>query len=289
MAYNRPNHTKISFSKIENLKPMKLYISCDGPKNDIDNINVKKVREIIKKIDWKCDVNYLLNDHNLGCKYGCTNAINWFFENEEEGIILEDDCVVNPTFFTFCENLLKYYRNDNRIAMISGNLPYPKTLNESYFFSKFSHLWGWATWRGTWKYHDPDISYLDKLKQLSSFESIVYNKKERNFWLNTSNNIKDIDTWDWQLFIAFWSQSMLSIVPNVNLVSNIGFGIDATHTKNSASNQAMKTHEKMNFPLNHPDFIYADKLYDDFIVREEFCPTLTKRFSFHLKKLLNIK
>jgi GT2 family glycosyltransferase len=155
LLFNRPETTIRVFDKISQIKPQRLYIASDGPRKNFDGEKekVKKVREIATRVDWPCEVKTLFRNENLGCKKGVSSAITWFFEQEEQGIILEDDCVPNLDFFTFCESLLDRYAEDERVSVITGNnFQNNKWRGDaSYYFSKYNHCWGWASWRRSWK------------------------------------------------------------------------------------------------------------------------------------------
>ena len=244
IIFNRPSQTKIVFESIKNIKPKELYIAADGPrKNNINDAdNCKLAREIVNNIDWNCDVKYLFRNENLGCKKAVSEAINWFFENVEEGIILEDDCLPNESFFNFCSTLLEKYRSDNEVMHIGGTNFQPSefTIEAEYYFSRITHIWGWATWRRAWeKYHQELPDYTTN--QLEDwFNNYEFNKRSLLYWDHAFNMIKEqaIDTWDYQWTYCLWKNKGIAIVPKLNLVSNIGFGLDATHTEKGAATYA---------------------------------------------------
>ena len=163
IVFNRPYETSYVFETIKKIKPKKLYVAADGPRhNFIDDLSkVNQVREIATKISWECELKTLFNDKNLGCKAGVSRGISWFFDHEKSGIILEDDCVPHQYFFLFCQNILKYYSNDDRVFSITGN-NFQNDIKRgasSYYFSKILHCWGWATWRRSWKFYDGKINF----------------------------------------------------------------------------------------------------------------------------------
>lgn len=239
LVYNRPDVTMQVFQVIGQAKPPRLYIASDGPKEGGGGLgeveNVEEVRKIARAVDWPCEVKTLFRDKNLGCKYAVSSAISWFFEQEEDGIILEDDCLPHLDFFYFCENLLNRYFSDERIFFIGGNNFQKGKLREnaSYYFSKYTHIWGWATWRRTWKHYQVDINFWPKWKTSNAWTKCNSNKIERRYWEDIFDRVYlgKIDTWDYQLLASVWYKNGLAIIPNVNLVSNIGFGYNATHTK----------------------------------------------------------
>jgi hypothetical protein len=237
LLFNRLETTKLVFEKIKQIQPKHLFISADGAReNKIGEEEMcKQVRGwVMENIDWDCEVHTRFIDNNLGCGKHVSGAISWFFSEVEEGIILEDDCVPDTSFFTFCEELLIKYRNNDNIYVIGGNNFQPKRRgNASYYFSAYGHIWGWATWRRAWQHYDFTLqSYDDHIfeKRLSSY---FKEKQVLEYWNRTYKLMKytPIDTWDFQWTFCQWKNNGLSIIPNVNLVSNIGFDENATHTK----------------------------------------------------------
>jgi len=236
IIFNRPFETKRVFDSIRKAKPKELYIAADGPRlnNNKDIENSKLSRDIVKNIDWDCNVNYLFREDNLGCKVAVSTAINWFFKNVEEGIIIEDDCLPNDSFYKFCSILLEKYRFDLEIMHIGGTnfQNYNSNLNDSYYFSRITHVWGWATWKSAWiKYDQLMIDYNEtNLKNI--FKLNNFNHESFSYFLKAFKNVKEnkIDTWDYQWTYTVWKENGLAIIPNENLVSNIGFNTNSTHT-----------------------------------------------------------
>ena len=185
LLFNRPDETSVVFDVLKIIKPKFLYVACDGPRKNIegDAENVDKTRKIIDQITWDCELKTLFRDSNLGCKIAVSEAINWFFENVEEGIILEDDCVPDITFFDYCSELLQFYRDDKRVMHISGLnfLSGPLDLQpsaESYHLSKYPAVWGWATWRRAWDLYDVDIVNWPTAKEKGLHFNFCFNKSE---------------------------------------------------------------------------------------------------------------
>jgi hypothetical protein len=236
IIFNRPSQTKRVFESIKNVKPKELYIAADGPRinNEKDSINCKLTREIVQNIDWECNVHYLLREKNLGCKIAVSNAINWFFTNTEEGIILEDDCLPNESFFNFSSLLLEKYRNDNEVMHIGGTNFQSKKIdcNDSYYFSRITHIWGWATWRRAWEKYDIQMNDFTSKKLKSIFTENKLNPSSFTYFFNALSKVKKskIDTWDYQWTYTVWKENGLAIIPVENLVSNIGFDSNSTHT-----------------------------------------------------------
>jgi len=234
ILFNRPDLTKIVFEAIAQVKPAQLLVIADGPREPEEAEKCNKARAVIERVDWNCQILTNFSDKNLGCKRRVSSGLDWVFSIVEEAIILEDDCLPAPTFFSFCETLLKRYRYDERIMMISGN-NFQRGQNKteySYYFSKYSHIWGWASWRRAWRHYDVDMKTWPKFKKMNWLCSVCTDSYEQRYWMDRFDSVFDgaIDTWDYQLLYAYWCQSGLAILPNSNLVSNIGFRLDATHT-----------------------------------------------------------
>lgn len=215
-------------------------------------------------IDWDCKVKTLFRDKNLGCKYAVSSAIAWFFEQVEEGIILEDDCLADPTFFSFCQELLEKYRHDERVMMISGdNFQFGKNKTPyGYYFSRYTHIWGWATWRRAWKYYDVRMSLWPETRD-SNFLARILSPQEASYWNQVFERTyrNEIETWDYQWTLACWIQSGLTIIPSVNLVRNIG-AAQGTHTT-KFDTSPLPPLEIMTFPLLHPPGVWRHGQADD--------------------------
>lgn len=236
IIFNRPSPTTRVFESIKNYKPQKLYIAADGPRINRpgEDLLCATVRSIIK-IDWVCDVKYLYREKNLGCKVAVSSAIDWFFQNEERGIILEDDCLPHQSFFSFCEDMLSLYDGNSRISHIGGYSAQNgrKRGDYPYFFMRYFHVWGWASWRRAWKEFDVNMMDFDNFKKKNLINAITRKKHIQRYWLSIFDLVRNgkIDTWDYQWVYANFKISSLAICPNENLIENIGFGEDATHTK----------------------------------------------------------
>lgn len=263
IVFNRPNETLQVFNSIKSIKPSKLYIAADGPRlNRIGEVEkCNHVRDIFKEIDWDCEVFKLYRDSNLGCGLAVSSAISWFFEYEEMGIILEDDCLPDFSFFNFCDNLLKKYKNDYRIMHISGFSGGIKGSNKySYHFSIFPRIWGWATWKRAWDFYDFRMSEYSEFESIGGLDKSVKNWFAKVFWkLNFRRIVNQrIDTWDFQWVYALLCNNGLSIIPNTNLIKNIGFSEDATHTVNSDNEFAQLNLNSIESDLVHPTFVFPD-------------------------------
>ena len=234
-TFNRPRLTERVFASIREQRPKTLFFSCDGPRaNHPDDVaNVSAVRSILANVDWPCEVHTRFPEENLGCKRAISSAIDWAFEHVEELIILEDDCLPGPSFFGFCHDLLERLRDEPRVMMISGNnFQTQPTSSNSYYFSRWPHIWGWATWKRAWDLFDVDIHSWPQLKQNEQLKPQFPDQIEYDHWCRTfdAQHAGQIDTWDFPWMYAVWENDGLSVLPERNLVSNIGFGKEATHT-----------------------------------------------------------
>ena len=259
LVFNRPELTLKVFNRIKEIKPKKLYVACDGPRNTDNEMQiVSQVRKITNHVTWDCNLKKLYRNHNLGCKNAVSGAIDWLFENEDKGIILEDDCLPNNDFFYFCEKLLLKYEKNTRISMITGNNFQDGKVrgNGSYYFSGYNHIWGWATWKRVWNYYDKNMSFWPEWSKSNDWKEKFPDLLERIFWKRNFDSVyrNSIDTWDYQLLAMLKRIGGLCITPNTNLVSNIGFGKDATHTRDEKSKNANLPTSKIS-KLKHPESI----------------------------------
>ena len=267
LIFNRPDTTQKVFNAIRQVKPKQLFIAADGlrpdKKGEIEKC--QKAREIATSVDWDCEVKTLFRDKNLGCKIAVSSAIDWFFENVEEGIILEDDCLPSQSFFWFCQELLKYYRDDTRVMMISGNnFQFGRKRGKgSYYFSKYTHIWGWATWKRAWKYFDVNMNSFENFKREDQTNNIFRIKQQQKYWMKIFQITYSgkIDTWDYIWTYTCFINNGLCIMPNVNLVSNIGFNKEALHTKDENSILTKMKMEEIT-EIVHPEFVLADQEAD---------------------------
>lgn len=276
IIFNRLDTSLLVFEQIRKAKPSKLYITADFARADRPDelINCNETKKVIlSKIDWNCEVKTLFQTSNVGPKETITSAIDWFFENEEEGIILEHDCLPSNSFFYYCDCLLETYRNDNRIWLISGfNFKTDKKWGDAtYYFSNLTNGWGWATWRRSWASYDKNLSKYDASEVRVQLEKIFDNKLIVDRWVEIFNDTKSgkIDTWDYQVTFAHLFSHTLTIVPNYNLVSNIGFGAHAENTTNINSPFAEVELEEIS-EIIHPKYMIAEKQADEITLMEEF-------------------
>jgi len=296
IVFNRPDTTMKVFEKVRQVKPSSLFIIADGPRKDNENDAVKcaEVRAIFEKnIDWDCKVFNDFSEVNLGCSKRVSTGITWVFNNVDEAIIIEDDCEPDISFFRYCDEMLEQYRYDTRIMLVSGTNPLLKWQRGeySYHFSNFGGIWGWASWARAWRYYDIDVSQWSSpiIKKMVKFKlnkiqyldrSVVYDK--------LVNNSINATTWDYQWGFARLIQSGLAIVPNRNLITNIGHGIDATHNHNLKSPVANLPLSQLEFPLIHPSYVIADKEYDNFLYQKITAPYWRLYLSLFKRKLLKL-
>lgn len=276
IIFNRPDSTLKVFNEIRKLKPSYLYIAADGPRTEVEReyfLCEQTRNQVIKNIDWECDVKYLLRETNKGCGIGPVEAINWFFEYVEEGIILEDDCLPSPSFFFFCSELLKKYRKEQRIMTISGfnNLGVFENKGAQYFFTKMGGIWGWATWKRAWQKYNFGVPEWKNIELQNVVLQSLRNESDR---INMKNHLDKIvnglsqDFWDYQWWFYRQLYDGLGIVPVKNLIKNIGFGNGATHTLQEDHFFATLDSEEIKFPLVHPSVILRNEYYEELLLKQ---------------------
>ena len=274
VVFNRPKYTELVFDAIRKQKPVKLFIAADGPRagNLEDAEKCREVRRIVSNIDWSCEVKTLFRDKNLGFSEGERTAFEWFFDNVEEGIILEDDGLPHPDFFRFASEMLAKYRYNDQVMMITGNnfVPDFKT-DDSYFFSNFFAIWGWASWRRVWKQYDMNINSWSKPESKAKLKTLYTQKFMFKHMEKLFNDIyqKKTITWDAQLLYLCVMNSGLCVTPANNLVSNIG--LDGTHSEGHNQNLSTKEIYKDN-KLIHPKLIAPSTAYDHIFYERSFYP-----------------
>jgi len=269
LIYNRPDYTKEVFAAIRDARPKKLYISADGPRTDIkDDFKLcGETRNIVSQVDWECEVKTLFRDKNLGCKLGMSGGINWFFENVDEGIILEDDCLPNNSFFNFCENLLEKYRDENKVMMIAGSNPATSVdLEDDYFFSRFYTIWGWATWKRAWDKFDINVSDWPKFKSANYLETIFPNNLKNRIFIermfDEAYGSEKCSVWSLQWTYSCMVNGGFAILPKHNLISNIG--LIGTHEMNNE--QLFLETQEINLDTNlHPSEISIHQYIEDLL------------------------
>ena len=291
LIFNRPETTKKVFSTIKKAQPLRLYIAADGPRSEKpeEANRCELSRNIALNVDWDCEVKTLFRDHNLGCRLAVSQAIDWFFEHEPEGIILEDDCLPSQSFFWFCQEMLEFYRNDKAVGAICGfysnELEY--TPNASYFFSRYLRVWGWAGWRRSIEGYDTNIDFLTE-KQ-NTWEKDIFSGTEiilKNYWQNIFEEVRSgkIDTWDTQLQYLLWLKKQWVATSSINLIKNIGWS-EGTHVQKKDHNHDLPTGE-MEFPLDHPKIIDREIKADQVIEQKSYRITKLSYLKNCFKKLI---
>ena len=269
LLFNRPEKTSKVFDRLREIKPQYLFVAADGPRNSRQGEAelCKKVRGIVEEVNWECDVKKLYRNENLGCGAAVSEAINWFFDNVGEGIILEDDTLPDISFFYYCEELLAKYRDSEQVMMISGdNFRFGKaSIPDSYAFTRYCHVWGWATWKRAWSLYDFSMNDWPVQNQNRLLQNIFDDDFEVAFWQEIFNRIYNRleDTWDYQWYYACWKNNGVSIEPRENLVTNIGFGQDATHTHGHEDEFIFANSQASQLKIDrHPAQITVDKTGD---------------------------
>ena len=270
LVFNRPDTTARVFNEIARARPRQLLVVADGPRPDRDGEAERcaAVRAIVERVDWPCDVRTNYSERNLGCRGRVSSGLDWVFGEVEEAIILEDDCLPHPSFFRYCETLLERYRDDERVTCISGDDFQRRNggCRWSYYYSRFVHIWGWATWRRAWRHYDVAMRGWPAARDAGLLESVWgVDRSAVAHWRETFDAVHAgrVDTWDFQWVFACWQQGGLTILPCGNLVSNLGFGGEATHTT-GASPLAELPVQAISFPLRAPPFMRADHFADRF-------------------------
>ena len=289
LIFNRPDTTKQVFEAIRKARPPRLYVAADGPRVEKpgEDIKVEQARRIATQVDWDCNVKTLFRDKNMGCKNAVSGAIDWFIENEEEGIILEDDCLPSQSFFWFCEELLERYKDDERIMIVSGYNRQEtwKQGKYDYFFSYFGGIWGWGSWRRAWNLYDGEMKNLDCFIENNYFEFLLGKKLGNIRKMQMINVIQNnVDTWAFPWGFTRHLNSGLACVPSNNLVENIGFGPGATHT--SGKNRHVVKKYEINLPTT-PNAIIVPNLEYDMLFQGKpsfFSMFISKALSYIQKK-----
>ena len=289
LIFNRPETTLKVFEKIRLLRPRQLFVAADGPRSgsDSDFRNCASARLITQHIDWQCDVKYRFLEKNYGCRRAVSGAVNWFFSQVSEGIILEDDCFPSADFFHFCSAALKKYRNDEKIMHINGtvHLP-PEKLRYDAWFSRYALVWGWASWARAWQKYDPVLlNYsFDILNEV--FPESEKSSRWRELLTSVQQNKAGFDTWDFQWSAALFANNGLAVSPKCNLIQNIGIG---TGTHEISENLQFSLPEKSVWVpenINLPQPESPDKKADDFIFDTVYRKSpLSKRVAAKLKKI----
>jgi hypothetical protein len=291
LVFNRPETTRQVFAEIARARPPALLVVADGPRESRADEAEKcaRVRAVIDQVDWPCDVATNYSGSNLGCRDRVSSGLDWVFEQVPEAIILEDDCLPHPTFFRYCDDLLERYREDPRVGMISGdNFQFGRKVGDgSYYFSKYTHIWGWASWRRAWKHYDVKARIWPEFLDSGWFDQMTFACERRTWrWVFERIHSGLIDTWDYQWTLACWSQSMMTVMPQANLVSNIGFGAGATHTQDHHAYANLQS-AAMTWPLREPRLGVTNACADRRTAEQMFSmPPLHRRVANRVRRLV---
>ena len=287
--FKRPATTRRVFAAIAAARPPRLFLVADGPRNPQEADECAATRAVVARVDWDCEVITDFAAANLGLKRRLASGLAWVFAQAEEAIILEDDCLPHPTFFRFCQEMLARYRDQPQVMHIGGFNPAPGwAAANSYLFSRYPRVWGWASWRRAWAFYDADLRGWTGAADKGVYLARFAHRRERQYWRLVWDGVASgqINTWDYQWAFACLAREGLSVVPGVNLVTNIGFGPAATHTRrdhplaNHPSTAAL-------FPLEHPPAIARHAAYDAHIARTSFMvPALRRRIAGRLWRLV---
>lgn len=269
LIYNRADCTRRVLDEIRRARPQQLYVIADGPRkhlaNDIERC--EEARSVVQQVDWTCDVITNFSPLNLGIRERISSGLKWVFSQTNETIVLEDDCVPHPHFFPFCEELLDRYRDDQRIMHIGGtNYQFGRVkFPYSYYFSRFNHCTGWASWKRAWDKYDFSMSNWPEVRDRHLLKDILSDIPQSvSYWEQAFQDVYDkkVDSWAYIWTLSCWIQNGLSIIPAVNLISNIGFNFDGSNTLNWRSRYANMSVESLAFPLNHPLCVVRDTAAD---------------------------
>jgi hypothetical protein len=254
-----------------------MYIVSDGPRaNRSGEKNlIEECRAIVSGVDWPCEIFTRYSDQNLGCRENVVQGLDWVFSQEDEAIILEDDCVPTSEFFEFCQEMLERYRNELSVGTISGsNLEEVSSFetNFSYWFSRYPKVWGWATWKRVWGQYEVDLSRFSRSDRRVLVSENVRSNASRRYWESKFDSVasEKVDTWDYQLAFMHFESNLLSVIPAVNLISNIGFGPDATHTVSQPAESLHLTTGQLKWPLHGPAAVEPFEEYDEIVVQNRF-------------------
>lgn len=275
VIFNRPEKTSRVIDALRQVKPTQLFIAADGPRPDRpeDSEKCRLARQAALEIDWPCEVQTRFLEKNVGCGLGVSSGITWFFDHVENGIILEDDCLPHPHFFPFCDELFTRYAQDQRIMGINGLAPYPERSHPyDYHFSRRFRCAGWATWKRAWKNFSYECDGINEAEFFEMVKAYYPDSFRRRPWVENFRKVKtgDLKTWAFRYEIAQFSQNGLFIVPERNLMANIGFDGEATHTRcENPIYSTLKTHP-LRFPLRHPPYVFADDRQERVLEKLEF-------------------
>jgi len=292
IVYKRPSLTQQVLASIGKVRPNRLFVIGDGPRIDQQGEaeKVAEVHRLIEQIDWECEILTQYAQDNLGLRRRVASGLDWVFNHVDRAIILEDDCVPDQSFFYYCEELLERYCDDRRIMVISGDnfQSGRKRTPYSYYFSRYNHCWGWATWQRSWSLYDDNLKLWPAIRDGGWLHDVLDgDKRAVKYWSDIFEGVYSgrIDSWAYRWTLACWANAGLTALPSINLVENIGFGLEATHTTRAGSRSKGSAHS-LEFPLSHPPFMIRDASADRTTQANHFGTSLKKRFKRSLSKML---
>lgn len=264
VVFNRPDRARQVFERVREARPRKLYLLADGPRSSVpeDGPRCQEARAIAEEVDWDCEVVKVFSDQNLGCGGRVTSGLDRVFDECETAIVIEDDCLPHPTFFRYCEGALTHLRDDNRVFLVTGG-KYPcepRTAPYSYRFTRMFNGWGWAGWRRAWQSIDFTMADYPAFKAEDRIRSYSRSALETRFFMNGFEKAwtKEIEPWDWALMLTAYTRGQLFVMPDRNLISNTGWGAEATQSKNPRHILANLPTFPMALPLKHPPEVVED-------------------------------
>jgi hypothetical protein len=269
IVFNRPSHTEKTFEAIRAYRPSHLFLIADGPRRwaPEDERKCSEVRSIVSNVDWPCNLQFNFSDENLGSGYRVSSGLDWVFQSVDRAIVLEDDCLASPEFFTLCDILLEKYRDDSRVWMVNGNSYQPENHwgDASYYFSKYQDCWGWATWRRAWKHYEHEMSFLRDWQSSERWRQDFPTRSERKYFSGLFSQAlrRKRDVWDHQWDACVLFHRGLAATPNANLVMNIGFDDEATHTKSPREGDRWKR-TALALPIRHPESVEQNISADEY-------------------------
>ncbi|TAE31405.1 MAG: glycosyltransferase family 2 protein [Candidatus Kapaibacterium sp.] len=271
IIFNRPETTQPVFEAIRKARPSKLLVVADGARTNREGEQERceeARRLVLEGVDWECEVKTNIAPQNLGCRGRVSSGLDWVFQEEEEAIILEDDCLPHPGFFRYAQELLERYRHDERIGLISAaNFRIKREPPYSYYYSRIHPITGWASWRRVWKHYDLNMSIFPEVRDNGLLADMLGDDFSVKYWTKIFQSAYDgrESTWDYQFTFAVWMQGMVGIIPNYNQVTNIGFGAEATHITDADHPTANVPVEEMPFPMRHPPYMITEKSFEKYV------------------------
>lgn len=293
IIFNRPEQTQLLFHMIREIEPKTLFIVSDGARSGHpeDPELVSRCRQIVEAVNWDCEVNRDYAEVNLGLKKRIVSGLNLVFNRVPEAIILEDDCIPSRDFFTFCAELLERYRSDRRIFSIGGHIwEFPdQDRGESYLFSRYFSPWGWATWADRWDVVDPDMRAWGGLRGTDWLQKYLDSPMETVYWQQVFDMVSSgtgplSQVWDFAAQLSIWQSHMLTIRPTRNLIHNLGFSPDATHTKRENTLISQRSARRLDWPIAHPEIVERKVAHDEEVNRVRLSGTI-RDYLFQRKRV----